>query len=295
MSRAILAPSPQTTRRIWAVAVLVLLVLSFLPNRWTGYAARLGTVVKLALAPVSSPVYRVGGMVVRRDELATDKPRSQEDLKVLLRMREQEVFLLRKKLADAERLRDELAALRKRIPEGYKLPEARAIGRSGDPTARTVDIDIGATSGVYQNDPVISDGYLVGRIATVGPTTSTVQLLTSPENLINAALVPQGTGTQVDLSKQPMIQLKPSGPDRLAEDSAPIDLPVEEGDVARLVDLDWPRSVHGMILGVVVRVTPDPDRKLRKKIELRPPRPLNHLSRFIVIVQDRKGTVGAKR
>ena len=264
-----------------------LLGLSLLPNRWTGYAKRFGTVLKLALVPVSKPVYHVGSMVVRREELATDKPRTTEDLKKLLRMREQEVFLLRKKLADAERLRAELAALRRQIPDRYKLPQANAIGRSGDPAARTVEIDIGATSGVYRNDPVISDGYLVGRIANVGPTTSTVQFLTSPENLINAALVPVGSGTGVDLRKQPLIQLKPSGPDRLIEDAAPIDLPVEKGDVARLIDLDWPRSVHGMIVGVVVRVKPDPDRKLRKQIELRPPRPLNHLTRFIVIVQDR--------
>ena len=122
-------------------------------------------------------------------------------------------------------------------------------------------------------------------------TTSTIELLTSPDNVISAVLVPRGAGIKTDLSDQPLIGLKPTGPDRFVEPSAPIDLPVEEEDIARLYDPDWPEPVHGMIVGVVVKVTPDPDRKLRKIIELRPPKSLNHLTQFIVIVRNRQEEV----
>jgi cell shape-determining protein MreC len=284
-----LAPSTKKTRRIWTVVVIATVALALLPNRWSGFAPRLGSILKVALYPISAPIYSLSSALVDRSDLATGEPNSEDELKIRLRLSEQEVFLLRKSLAEKDRLLGQLAALRGKLPgDKYQLPQGRAIGRSGDPSARTVEINIGVTSGVYRNDPVISGGYLVGRIAAVSATTSTVELLTSPDNLISAVLVPKAAGINIDLSDQPLIGLTPAGPDRFVEGSAPIDLPVEEEDVARLYDPDWPTPVHGMIVGVVVRVTPDPDRKLRKIIELRPPKSLNHLTRFIVIVRNRQ-------
>ncbi len=56
-----------------------------------------------------------------------------------------------------------------------------------DPTLwyQTIEIDKGSDDGVALNDPVIGDGALVGKVSTVDPTVSVVQLIT--DNAVNVA------------------------------------------------------------------------------------------------------------
>jgi rod shape-determining protein MreC len=56
-----------------------------------------------------------------------------------------------------------------------------------DPTLwyQTIEIDKGSDDGVAINDPVIGDGALVGKVSTVDPTVSVVQLIT--DNAVNVA------------------------------------------------------------------------------------------------------------
>lgn len=63
---------------------------------------------------------------------------------------------------------------------GYAPVGAKVIGR--DPTLwyRTIEVDKGSQDGVALNDPVIGDGALVGRIASVNPTVAIVDLITDP-------------------------------------------------------------------------------------------------------------------
>lgn len=55
---------------------------------------------------------------------------------------------------------------------------ARAIGDPGGPFVRTLILLIGAESGIGKGDPVLGDNGLVGRVITVGRTSSRVLLLT---------------------------------------------------------------------------------------------------------------------
>src|SRR5206468_1699728 len=60
----------------------------------------------------------------------------------------------------------------------YKPVGASVIGR--DPTLwyATVEIDKGSSDGISQDDPVLADGALVGKISAVASTVSYITLLT---------------------------------------------------------------------------------------------------------------------
>jgi rod shape-determining protein MreC len=69
--------------------------------------------------------------------------------------------------------------------DSYRPVTADVIGR--DPTLwyETIEIDQGSNDGVAVNDPVIGDGALVGKISTVAPSVSFVQLIT--DHAVNVA------------------------------------------------------------------------------------------------------------
>lgn len=56
----------------------------------------------------------------------------------------------------------------------------------------TVTLDKGSASGVRVDDPVISTGGLVGKVADVGPNYSVVELLTSPKFAVGAMVEDSG-------------------------------------------------------------------------------------------------------
>jgi rod shape-determining protein MreC len=62
--------------------------------------------------------------------------------------------------------------------EAYNGVEARVVGFPPENEARTVTIDRGAGSGIHRDDGVVTQDGAVGRIAAVGPVSSTVVLLT---------------------------------------------------------------------------------------------------------------------
>jgi rod shape-determining protein MreC len=70
----------------------------------------------------------------------------------------------------------------------YRGVEARVIGFPPENESRTVTIDKGSREGVHRDDGVLAAGGVVGRIATVGPFSSTVLLATDYTSRIPAIL-----------------------------------------------------------------------------------------------------------
>ncbi|HXR30403.1 MAG TPA: rod shape-determining protein MreC [Solirubrobacterales bacterium] len=68
----------------------------------------------------------------------------------------------------------------------------RVISRSPTVWRSSVAIDLGDGDGVRVDDPVISGDGLVGRIASVGPSSSQVMLLTDHASAVSAKVVPPG-------------------------------------------------------------------------------------------------------
>jgi rod shape-determining protein MreC len=74
----------------------------------------------------------------------------------------------------------------------YKQVIARVIARSPTLWRSSVNIDVGSDDGVRVDDPVISEGGVVGRIAAVEPGSAQVMLLTDHASAIGAKVVPVG-------------------------------------------------------------------------------------------------------
>lgn len=74
----------------------------------------------------------------------------------------------------------------------YEEVTSRVISRSPTIWRSSVTIDVGSGDGVRVDDPVISGDGLVGRIASVGPGSSQVMLLTDSASAVSAKVVPSG-------------------------------------------------------------------------------------------------------
>jgi len=74
----------------------------------------------------------------------------------------------------------------------YKQVTARVIARSPTLWRSSVTIDVGSGDGVRVDDPVLSGGGLVGRIASAEPGSSQVMLLTDHASAVTAKVVPSG-------------------------------------------------------------------------------------------------------
>lgn len=85
-----------------------------------------------------------------------------------------------------ERLR---AILGFQPPPNYTLEPAKVISISGEFTPITATIDKGSNDSIWIDQPVINQQGLVGRVSSVSPDFSVVQLLTDPSNRVAARVV----------------------------------------------------------------------------------------------------------
>jgi rod shape-determining protein MreC len=76
-----------------------------------------------------------------------------------------------------------------RFPEDYRAVNTAVISPQGGPFAHSMVIEVGSSSGIRLNSPVVSGPALVGIVSNVFPDTSVVTLLTDPNSFV-AALDP---------------------------------------------------------------------------------------------------------
>ncbi len=74
----------------------------------------------------------------------------------------------------------------------YEPVTGRVIARSPTVWRSSVTIDLGSGDGVRVDDPVLSGDGLVGRIASVDPSSSQVMLLTSHASAVSGKVLPGG-------------------------------------------------------------------------------------------------------
>ena len=189
--------------------VLAAVVLTLLDARRSGSppldALRRGT--DRVLGPV---VRGVGGAAGTAGDALGDLPRIGRYREENERLR-RENDELRSRLLEQESLeatRRQLAELLRLKERGsYETVPARVVGfGSTSPFAETVVLDVGSDDGVRVDQAVTSGRGLVGRTVRVGPTTTTVALVTDPGVSVGARLsraprsfgLLQGTGRAED-------------------------------------------------------------------------------------------------
>jgi rod shape-determining protein MreC len=111
-----------------------------------------------------------------------------------------EVVALRKRLAESDTARQDVRQLRAMVkltrqdgfPEGTDPVGARVIARSPTVWYSTVKIDKGSGDGIREDQPVIAEGGLVGKVTRVTGGTSEVTLITDGSSAVSAQVMPEG-------------------------------------------------------------------------------------------------------
>lgn len=107
---------------------------------------------------------------------------------------------LREQVARAQAAEDENSKLRGLVgmpkrpgyPDGVDAHTARVIGRSPTVWSEAVQIDAGSSDGVRVNQPVVTNGGLVGRVTAVTGGTATVTLIVDASSSVSAQVLPDG-------------------------------------------------------------------------------------------------------
>lgn len=199
-------------------------------------------------------------------------------------------------LTYCRRLESELARTRQELDRLRQLRQqprwrtvdfisADVLAWSPDSPHPTLFINVGRRHGldlgmIVTDEAVVS---LLGRIASLGPSSATVELITSPRRRLEVKFKPS---TPTSFSLEPPtfgIQADRTGLRFFL--TAKLDAPVQPGWLAHLEDPAWPPEAQGLVVGFVQAVHPletDPLRFLRVEVL-----PLHHparLGRVMVVV-----------
>jgi rod shape-determining protein MreC len=276
-----------TFRRVFLLLLAALSVSSLLKSKYCVYGPPLRNAVHTVLMPMARPLNDVTAAV--RSERDRPVLGDLEQLSDELRYKDALILSLQKRVRELEATSAELQGLSQRLGQDYVFREARVIGRAADPSAGTLTIDKGASVGLSPGLAIVKGADLVGRLIEVGPTTSIIRLITTPDELIEVALTPPRLPTDQPTDfRQRVAQLRVVGPAELIAEDVDREVPVQAGDYARLMDdrgpESWPDAVQGMIVGRVVKVEPNPDQKLLKTVTVMPMRSLRRLDTVTVVV-----------
>lgn len=191
-------PTPMRPTRAfrWLLAALAFLVLLFLTMAMTARPREVTSTLENIVATVLHPfqaatgwvVGQVNGAVAWVEEVGTlraENERLRVEVAELRRYRVLNEILAKENLE----MRQELA-LRTEYP--YSFLAAEVLQRDSSNWFQDVVINRGSRDGVRTGMAVVNHEGLVGTVARVTLTTSTVRLLTDPEFAISAMTVPAG-------------------------------------------------------------------------------------------------------
>jgi len=138
-----------------------------------------------ALKPARDLVGWIGDTVEAKGE--------NEDLRAELKDLRERLGRSETAIRDAEQLRD-IVNLRQAegFPQGTRSVAARVIARSPTVWYSTIKIDKGAGDGLREDQPVIAEGGLAGKLTRVTGGTSEVTLITDASSAVSAQIMPAG-------------------------------------------------------------------------------------------------------
>ena len=153
----------------------------------------------------------------------------------------------------------------------YRGIEARVVGFPPENESQAVTIDKGSIAGVHRDDGVMDANGVVGRIASVGPFSSTVVLITDYTSRI-PAVVRRGRWWGIARGNLSSVRME----------YVPEDAPLRAGDV---IVTGEGRSFHaGVPIGSVVSIERG-DTTLYQTAVVKPAAALGALDRVVVVPQ----------
>lgn len=169
------------------IAVVFILFGLMLYSSGTG-----GSVFSDVLGFVSAPMQKVSSVVTNNAAVAAQSAtRSNDELSAENAALKKQIEELNKRLVNYYTYQQENAQLKKFLElksenPDFKPVSAAVIGRDPNDLFSNFQIDKGTYSGVKVNDPVITDGGVVGWVSSVSPSYSRVTTILSPDTRISA-------------------------------------------------------------------------------------------------------------
>ena len=193
----------------------------------------IGAAGSAVLAPISSGLKGVAGYDDVKDE--NDELRAKVDK-------------LESQQAEIDRLRAEVKELQKinrvRVTDAQTLLAEIVSGPIG-PFDRAVEIDQGSGDGVKKGMPVITSGGVLGRVSSVSPGRSKVELITEPTFFL---------GVRLESRERGVLQGQGQGKNLLIDGIGDDKTKVEKGDYVYTSGIDQSAFPKDLPVGRVVSV-----------------------------------------
>lgn len=196
---------------------------------------------------IAAPFGAAGATVASVGETAAENIQDlSADAETLSELKEQNAQL-RNLVSQTEEYRQEVDRLSEllKIQKSYHVDgvAGRVIGASGTAWNQTVTIDLGSTSGIDAGQTVMGPAGVVGQVVSVGPTSSTVRLLTDPQS--GVAVMIQST------RKEGIVRGSLEG--LLYLENMDVNATVQVGDVVVTSGMGGSYA-RGLLVGTVVKV-----------------------------------------
>ncbi len=233
---------------MWLLAFLIFHLVAISRQVDVGGVSLLERTVLSFFSPIQNAISAVAGGVVDTWSSVVDLRSvgtENERLKVQLRSAEVELLSQRAAVEENARLRV-LLDLKPRLPMATLL--ADVVARNASPWFKTISIDKGSAHGVFLGATVLSPSGVLGRVITVSPNSSGVQLLVDRDSGA-AVLTERGrvdgivSGYQDETDGSPLLLMK----------YVPSLAVVEPGEVVVTSGLDQ-LFEKGLVVGTVLRV-----------------------------------------
>lgn len=260
---------------ILALATLAAFLSAVLPTKWTGWIGAVRGPFKTVVAPVSGPLNALAVWLRPGEERRAVIDATADQLQQQLEFYKAETLRLEQQVEQMSAL---IAALQSGVAYGapLRLRRVEATRVGADLGAGTIDVSRGSLEGVAVGAvavPSTAPQHMVGIVTALGPTVSTVHLITDRRiapNLFDALILPAGQVAPESVARAPRCLFKPEGNGTFSgEISAESAERIQRGDAAYLDDPSWPPGAQRLIIGRVVR-TDSTDNPLFKRLVIAP-------------------------
>lgn len=149
--------------------------------------------IQAGASKVLSPVRDVAGWFSDTFQAKSQRDRLRKQVATLTR----QVDYYHQQAILAQQLERQVGLDQSNSISSYRPVAANVTGRDPSLWYQQIEVDKGSADGVAANDPVTGDGYLVGKVTTVGPNYSIVALITDAGYGVTAEVLDGGGETGI--------------------------------------------------------------------------------------------------
>lgn len=273
------------SHKAFIVALILVIVLAFMPGRWLGWTRDVARIINVPLMPFRDLGTSIAGWLSPEHEAQIREFEGERQLVQEFEELDRRFVAAQMRIAELEEQLEQIQQIPLTDVDVPIRPlTARITAR--DPRSRTAHVQInrGRQHGVVEHTVAVFAGvHLIGKVTSVDRMSSTVLPITSPEHGPLRAIVIAPDQPAITIAEAPQLTLEPRG-DGTFFAEAPSEVPVSTGDIVRLASMaDWPRSSMGMVLGVVDSVSDDAS--LWQRVVIRPRYEAHQISSVVLKIE----------